>query len=125
MSTARISSGLVCGIAVIVVASQAAIAASPTAMVPMAHVGPQSQGVDLKAFTHVIRVSPNEMHRTVTSALASIRDASSNNRYAILVAAGTYNESRIPMKPFVDLYGGFSASDWKERDVYRHATILD
>src|SRR5438067_1021504 len=125
MSSARISSGLVCGVVVIVVASQAAIAASPIAMVPMAHVGPQSSGVDLKAYAHVIRVSPTDMHRNVTSALTSVKDASSNNRYAILVAAGTYNESRIPMKPHVDLYGGFSASDWKERDVYRHATILD
>ena len=57
--------------------------------------------------------------------LAAIKDASAENRYAILVAAGSYNESRIAMKPYVDLYGGYSGGDWKERDVYLHATILD
>ena len=44
---------------------------------------------------------------------------------AILVAAGSYHESRVQMKPHVDLYGGFAAGDWKSRDIYQNATILD
>ena len=34
---------------------------------------------------------------------------------AVLVAGGTYNEVRLAMKPYVDLYGGF-APDWKKPD---------
>ena len=64
---------------------------------------------------------PGGEHKTVAAALASVKDASAKKRYAILVAAGTYNESRIQMKPYVDLYGGFAPGDWKTRDVYQHA----
>ena len=81
--------------------------------------------MDLKAYAHVIHVAPDAEHQTVAGALAAVKDASAKNRYAILVAAGTYNESRIQMKPYVDLYGGFAAGDWKTRDVYQQATILD
>jgi hypothetical protein len=96
-----------------------------TAMAPMHQLGPQPLSVDLNRYAHVIRVAPEERRQAVAAALAAIRDASARNRYAILVAAGTYNESRIPMKPYVDLYGGFAAGDWKTRDVYQQATILD
>jgi hypothetical protein len=95
------------------------------AMVPMDQVGPQPRSVSLKAYAHVVHVAPDGEHRTVAGALASITDASPGNRYAILVAAGIYKELRIGMKPYVDLYGGFAAGDWKDRDVYQHATILD
>jgi hypothetical protein len=95
------------------------------AMVPMGQVGPQPRGVDLKRYAHVIRVAPDERLQPVAGALAAIKDASAKNRHAILVAAGTYKESRIQMKPYVDLYGGFAAGDWKTRDVYQQATILD
>jgi hypothetical protein len=94
-------------------------------MVPMDQVGPQSRGVNLKDYAQVIHVAPDEKHHTVAGALAAVTDASPTKRYAILVAAGTYNELRIAMKPHVDLYGGFAAGDWKVRDVYRHAAILD
>jgi hypothetical protein len=95
------------------------------AMMPMGQIGPQPRGVDLKRYAHVIRVAPDERLQTVAAALASVKDASARNRYVILVAAGTYNESRIQMKSYVDLYGGFAAGDWKTRDVYQRATILD
>src|SRR6185436_18019680 len=95
------------------------------AMVPMVQVGPQPRGVDQKAYQHVIDVASGGEHQTVASALASITAASPTNRYAILVAAGTYHESRIAMRQHVDLYGGFAAGDWKNRDVFTHATILD
>jgi hypothetical protein len=94
-------------------------------MVPMDQVGPQPRSVDLKRYAHVVRVTPDERLQAVTGALAAIKDASAKNRYAILIAAGTYKESRIAMKPYVDLYGGFAAGDWKTRDVYQQATILD
>jgi hypothetical protein len=102
-----------------------AVPKSPIAMVPMDQVGPQARSVDPKAYAHVIHVAPDAKHRTVGDALASVKDASPTNRYAILVAAGTYKEARLAMKPHVDLYGGFAAGDWKKRDVYQHATILD
>ena len=100
-------------------------AADPATMVPMHQVGPQPRSVDPKAYAHVIQVAPGGKYQTVASALASITDASAKNRYAVLVAAGTYPEARITMKPHVDLYGGFAAGNWKERDVYQNATILD
>lgn len=99
--------------------------AASAAMVPMEQIGPQSRKVDPTAYAHVIRVAPGAEHPTVAGALSSINDASSKNRYAVLVAAGTYHESRIAMKPHVDLYGGFVADNWNDRDVYQHATIVD
>jgi hypothetical protein len=103
------------------------------AMVPMEQVGPQPRAysdkaprsVALRSYAHVIHVAPGEKHQTVAGALASVKDASAKNCYAILVAAGTYNESRIPMRSHVDLYGGFAPDDWKTRDVYQYASILD
>jgi hypothetical protein len=94
-------------------------------MVPMAQLGPQPRSVDVKTYAHVIHVAPDGTHQTPASALASITDASPGNRYAILIAAGSYTESRLQMKPYVDLYGGFAPGDWKTRDVYEQATILD
>jgi hypothetical protein len=105
--------------------AQVAPRAIPPAMVPMGQVGPQPRSVDLKDYAHVIRVAPHDGRQAVAAALAAIEDASANNRYAILVAAGTYDETRLQMKPHVDLYGGFAAGDWKSRDVYQQATILD
>jgi len=94
-------------------------------LVPMEHLGPQPIRVDLKAYAQVIHVAPGGKLQSVSGALASITDAAPGKRYAVLVAAGTYHESSIRMKPYVDLYGGFDAKDWKERKVYQHATILD
>src|SRR4051812_39753120 len=102
-------------------------------MVPMEQIGPQPRAysdkgprsVALRSYPQVIHVAPGEKYETVASALAAIKDASPKNRYAILVAAGTYKESRIQMKPHVDLYGGFPPGDWQTRDVYQHAAILD
>jgi hypothetical protein len=102
-------------------------------MVPMEQVGPQPRSysdktprsVALRLYAHVIQVGPGAKYQSVASALAAIEDASAKKRYAILVAAGTYNESPIQMKQWVDLYGGFDPSDWKTRDVYRYAAIFD
>jgi parallel beta helix pectate lyase-like protein len=94
-------------------------------MAPMTQVGPQPRVVDQRAYQHVIRVAPSEKHQTVGSAVAAISDASPTNRYAVFVAAGAYRQARLVMKPYVDLYGGFVAGEWRDRDVYTHATILD
>jgi hypothetical protein len=94
-------------------------------MVPMDQLGPQSRPFDPRPYAQVIRVGPGEKQQTVAAALASVNDASPAKRYAILVQAGTYKESGIRMKPHVDLYGGFAAGEWKQRDVHQNATILD
>src|SRR5688500_18538034 len=101
-------------------------AASGSSMVPMEQVGPQPRSysdkaprrVALRSYAHVIHVAPGEKHQTVADALASVEDASPTNRYAILVAAGTYSGSRLQMKQWVDLYGGYAPGDWQTRDVY-------
>jgi hypothetical protein len=94
-------------------------------LVPMDQLGPKPIRVDLKAYAQSLQVAPGGKFQSVSAALASITDASATKRYAILVAAGTYHEVGMRMKPHVDLYGGFGTSDWKERDVYKYATILD
>ncbi len=126
MHTARSLFALVLTAATLFLSTAAMLlAATPIAMAPMEQIGPQSRSVDAKAYAHVVHVGPHESHRRLSGALGAINDASAANRYAILVAAGNYDESRIQMKPFVDLYGGYSAGDWKERDIYRLATILN
>src|SRR5687768_10440553 len=81
--------------------------AASAAMIPMEQVGPQSRAV--LGYDNVVRVSTDGDVRSVSVALDSIKDASARKRYAVLVAAGTYHESGVRMKPFVDLYGGFPA----------------
>src|SRR3954454_9019217 len=100
-------------------------AASWDTMVPMNQIGPQPHGINPKDYAEVIHVGPDSPIKSVTSALAAVKDASAAKHYAVLVTAGTYKEASIPMKPYVDLYGGFKAGDWKKRDVYQHAAILD
>jgi predicted outer membrane repeat protein len=97
--------------------------------------GPRGEPVNTDAYARVIHVatpasgqgdgSPANPFASVGQALAGISDAAVGKRYAILVAAGTYNESRVAMKPYVDLYGGFAAGDFNARDVYKNASILD
>src|SRR5688572_1495805 len=100
------------------------VSAASAAMIPMEQVGPQSRPV--LGYENVVRVSPTGEVKTLAAALDSIKDATAQTRYAVLVAAGTYNESGLRMKPFVDLYGGFAADgEWKTRDVYANRTILD
>lgn len=121
-----------CLLATVMLCAMATAQAAPM-MVPMDHVGPQPRSLSdkqprsviLHDYAHVLHVGPSAEHRTIGAALAAAADASGTNRYAILVAEGTYHESPLRMKPFVDLYGGFARGDWKTPDVYRHSTILD
>jgi len=59
------------------------------------------------------RQSPWE---TVIFALSRISDANEQNRYAVLVSAGSYGNRTIRMKEYIDLYGGFNDKDWG-RDI--------
>jgi hypothetical protein len=94
-------------------------------MVPMDQVGPQSRPFDPRPYAQVIRVGPGQTQQTLAAALDSIKDASPDKRYATLVQAGTYQETGIRMKPYVDLYGGFAVGEWKQRDVYQNPTVVD
>src|SRR5262245_46295019 len=96
----------------VLLTSSVAMALEATPMAPMEQIGPRCRGVDLKAYAQVIRVGPQEKQRTVAGAVGAITDAAAGKRYAVLVVAGQYNESRIQMKPHVDLYGGFAGGDW-------------
>ena len=101
-------------------------AAAPATMIPMQFVGPQSRPVS-SGYAKTIRVAPEGGdHKTVAAALESSGDASPERRYAILVAAGTYDESSIRLKPHVDLYGGFApGGNWKVRDIHANLTTLN
>jgi len=61
---------------------------------------------------------------SISRAIAGAVDAGRGNRWAILVAEGTYEGETVVMKPYVDLYGGFEAVNW-ERDIYDNRTVLD
>ncbi len=111
----------------------AGAASAAPVMPPMDHIGPHPQSysdkkprtVDLRPYSKVLHVAPDGEHRTIASALAAAKDASVTKRYAVLVAAGTYRESPLKMKPFIDLYGGFAAGDWKTPNATQNPTILD
>jgi hypothetical protein len=60
-------------------------------MAPMDQIGPQDWPLDLGTYAHVLHMAPGEKHPTVAAALAAVQDAAPAKRYAILVAAGTYN----------------------------------
>lgn len=58
--------------------------------------------------------------RTVRRALQT---TPTSGRAAVLVAAGAYEENALPLRPKVDLFGGFEPVAWK-RDVHAYATVL-
>src|SRR5690349_8888063 len=105
--------------------SLASAAHAAPVLPPMEHIGPHPHSysdkkprtVDLRGYAKILHVAPDGEHRTIASALAAAKGASATNRYAVLVAAGTYRESPVKMQPFVDLYGGFAAGEWKTPNV--------
>lgn len=102
----------------------------------METVGPRTEAVALEDYQHVFYVSvsmgsdqagdgsKSYPWKTISHALTRLSSPSSTNRYAFLVGAGTYSQGTVEMKPFADLYGGFSPESW-ERDIFKHRTILD
>jgi hypothetical protein len=101
--------------------------------------GPQSPGVDLAGYAMVRYVdagrgddssgngSVEKPWASLPYALERIGSPAAGKRAALLVAAGTYAQPTLALKPRVDLYGGFAsfAPSIGARDVYRHATVLD
>ena len=101
---------------------------------------PKTNKVNLADYQHVVYVaagvgsdtlgdgSSSNPWATIEHAFNQITDAASDNRYAVLVAEGTYtgtgNETAFTMKPWVDLYGGYESGGWK-RDTKTYKTILD
>lgn len=68
---------------------------------------------------HVIYVTPNGEFPSIKSAMDSITDSSTNNRYVIEVAAGKFIEETITMKPWVVVQGAAEqASQVQLQDGY-------
>jgi len=100
------------------------------------HIGPNVEQVDLTSYQSIVYISiqtgsdkngdgsQQNPWQTLTYALTKINDASESNKYAVLVAEGTYNSGSFIMKEYVELYGGFCPKTWK-RDIFEHQTILD
>ena len=95
---------------------------------------PKTNKIDIAKYKTIVYVSssmkgkPVEGNKSkplysIKSALNNIKDASANNRYAVFVAAGKYEEGTIKMKAFVDLFGGFNNKTW-ERNIKKYKTIL-
>ncbi len=61
---------------------------------------------------------------SVQKALKEAKDVSASRRFAIMIAAGTYNQATIHLKRHVDLYGGFDPDSW-QRDIFKNPTFLD
>ncbi len=99
-------------------------------------VGPRTEPVNLGSYDQVRYVdvqggsdttgdgSSGNPWASITYALTQISGPSVSNYYAILVAEGTYAETTIAMRNYIDLFGGFEATAWT-RDIYEHPTILD
>ncbi len=95
----------------------------------------QAYGVDLSSYQQVRYVSVTSGSdtavggtqalpwKTLTYALSQITNASEENVYALLIASGTYTGT-LPMKSYVDVYGGFNLADWT-RESATEETVLD
>lgn len=97
-----------------------------------AAVGPVTTRVDDADYAAVYHVAPDGSDRQDGSAerpWGSITHAleqagAVEGRAAIRVAAGTYTEPTLELRPDVDLFGGFARADWT-RDIADHRTVLD
>ncbi|UCE07070.1 MAG: right-handed parallel beta-helix repeat-containing protein [bacterium] len=98
-------------------------------------IGPDTVPVSLDTYKNIWYVSAtsgsdsdgdgtqDKPWQSLSHALRQITDASVDNRYAILVASAVYSNTPLKMKSYVDLYGGFNATDW-QRDVLKNRTVL-
>ena len=99
-------------------------------------IGPQTETVDFHLYAKVCHVSahngsdqegdgsPSNPWKTLGFALKNLTDAAADHRYALLVAAGTYDAHTIIMQEWIDLFGGYGPEDWK-RDIFKYRSILD
>jgi hypothetical protein len=97
-------------------------------------IGPKTDIFQPIKYNQILYVSPNGSDQegigsmekpcqSISYTLSQINDAGESNKVAVCIAEGTYEESTIDMKPYVDLYGGYRASDWA-RDIFKNLTIL-
>ena len=113
-----------------------ATASGGVSAAPLQDVGPQSSGVDLARYARVHYVdlrlgddvtgdgSRSKPWASLPHALENVGHVAPGQRAAILFSHGRYLQPTFALKPRVDLFGGFAAPGG-ERDIYRHATILD
>lgn len=79
----------------------------------------QAKGDDIKGDG-----SREKPFASVSHALEAAGRPTERTRVAILVSQGRYAQATFLLKPYVDLYGGFS-SPGGDRDLYAHPTYLD
>jgi hypothetical protein len=97
-------------------------------------VGPRTLPVETSKYTQVYYVAPGgrgpgegtrgNPWRSPAQALRRLDGVPADQRVAILVAAGTYDDETVVMRERVDLWGGFEGATWT-RDIQKHRTILD
>jgi hypothetical protein len=97
--------------------------------------GPQTEPLNKEIYSKIYYVADNvgsdengdgsiqKPWASINYALSQLLNASAENRIALLISEGDYSKSTIQMKEYVDLYGGFSETDWK-RDVDKNVTVL-
>jgi hypothetical protein len=97
-------------------------------------IGPITETLKENTYSKIIYVSPSgsdesgngskkKPWQSISHALLLTDDASASKQVVVCIAEGVYQESTLQMKPYVDLYGGFNASDW-QRDINIYLTIL-
>jgi len=98
--------------------------------------GCQTSPIDSESYQEMVYVSASKgvdeqgagtkikPFKSISFALSQEFDDSANQRYAILVAEGYYNEDPIQLIPWVDLLGGFSAGNW-ERNLKQFISELN
>jgi hypothetical protein len=110
--------------------------AEPPSMPKMNHVGPRLENVDGKQYVHVLHVAAptgtetgpgtaEKPFKSFADAVQAASGANASNRYAILVAEGTYLGDRLKMMPNADVFGSFIQGQWEKRDVVAHPSVLD
>lgn len=64
--------------------------------------------------------------KTLYYAVSHIESTSATNRYALLVASGTYKRSGLlvlGMRSYVDVYGGYDQNDWTRADSTKKSVL--
>ncbi len=59
--------------------------------------------------------------------LGQISDASTTQRYAVLIASGTYTHywtSGLYMRPYIDVYGGYDCNQWNRASTTEESVLL-
>ncbi len=107
-----------------------------TRMPDMVGIGPRTEQIDFTCYSRVLHVSDlngtpngtgdeNLPFKTIEEALKVSEGATETERNSILVAGGIYQVTALPMREYVDLYGGFDPRDWRKRNIHEFPSILD